>query len=395
MRRCLMARNDELAITQADVHVDSPIIGGRSGHAGDDPLAPLLGVSNMGGFRYLGSQKDMRMLVITTAGTDTDWPDSLDPETGIFTYFGDNKQPGRALHNTPRRGNEILRNLFSTPMNSYENRIRIPPVLVFQSTGIWRDMKFLGVAVPTIRPQDIDGPLVAVWRTRGTQRFQNYRAKFTILDIPVVPRAWINDIKEGQHFSKNAPSAWSAWVNEGAVHALVAPRTEKFRSKTMQLPADKDSQQLLELVHGHFRARPYDFEKFAADFLHLAIPGISAVEVTRPHRDGGRDAIGKLRVASGASSILIDFAMEAKCFATSHGVGVRHLSRLISRLRHRQFGILVTTSYLDMQAYKELIEDEHPIVVFSGVDIISVLRTNGQRDHRQLKSWLNAEYRTN
>jgi hypothetical protein len=33
--------------------------------------------------------------------------------------------------------------------------------------------------------------------------------------------------------------------------------------------------------------------------------------------------------------------------------GVREMSRLISRLRHRQFGVLVTTSYVDNQAYRE------------------------------------------
>jgi Restriction endonuclease len=44
------------------------------------------------------------------------------------------------------------------------------------------------------------------------------------------------------------------------------------------------------------------------------------------------------------------------------GVGVKELSRLISRLRHRQFGILVTTSYLGHQAYEELRSDRHPVL---------------------------------
>jgi hypothetical protein len=52
--------------------------------------------------------------------------------------------------------------------------------------------------------------------------------------------------------------------------------------------------------------------------------------------------------------IAVEFALEAKCYAPTHGVGVRETSRLISRLRHRQFGVPVTTSYLDDQAYREI-----------------------------------------
>jgi hypothetical protein len=54
-------------------------------------------------------------------------------------------------------------------------------------------------------------------------------------------------------------------------------------------------------------------------------------------------------------------------------VGVKKLSRLISRLRHRQFGILVTTSFLGHQAYQELRSDRHPVVVIAGADIAAIL----------------------
>jgi hypothetical protein len=51
-----------------------------------------------------------------------------------------------------------------------------------------------------------------------------------------------------------------------------------------------------------------------------------------------------------ADRIALDFALEAKYHAPENGVGVKELSRLISRLRRRQFGILVTTSFLGHQA---------------------------------------------
>lgn len=66
--------------------------------------------------------------------------------------------------------------------------------------------------------------------------------------------------------------------------------------------------------------------------------------------------------------------MEAKCYSDNNAVGVRQMSRLISRIRYRQFGVLVTTSYVDMQAYQEVIEDQHPILIVSKTDIAAILR---------------------
>jgi hypothetical protein len=64
------------------------------------------------------------------------------------------------------------------------------------------------------------------------------------------------------------------------------------------------------------------------------------------------------------------------------------MSRLISRLRHRQFGILVTTSYLDRQAYREIKEDGHPIIVVSAVDIVGILKKSGIATVRDLQAWV-------
>jgi len=83
---------------------------------------------------------------------------------------------------------------------------------------------------------------------------------------------------------------------------------------------------------------------------------------------GERDAIGQMRVGTGPSGILVDFALEAKCYSLPNAVGVRDMSRLISRLRHRQFGVLVTTTCVDLQAYKEIKEDQHPIVIVAAAD---------------------------
>ena len=66
---------------------------------------------------------------------------------------------------------------------------------------------------------------------------------------------------------------------------------------------------------------------------------------------------------------------------------VREISRLISRLRHRQFGILITTSYVDRQAYREIKEDGHPIIVVSAVDIIGIMKKSGIGTVNELQTW--------
>lgn len=115
---------------------------------------------------------------------------------------------------------------------------------------------------------------------------------------------------------------------------------------------------------------------------------VASVDVTRPTRDGGRDATGEYLIGPRSDPIRIDFALEAKCYAATNGVGVREISRLISRLRARQFGILVTTSYLADQAYQEIREDGHPIVVIRGNDIVEISSRVGFRTPTEVRTYL-------
>ena len=168
------------ALGNSDLHVDAVYQGGRRGNAGDDPLPKLLRVDSQGGFRYRGKVKgDLQMLVLTTSMNDHDWPDTFDVETGIFTYFGDNKKPGRDLHDTGRDGNLILKNIFEDGRAGESGRAGVPPIFLFASTGISRDVRFLGLAVPGASDLDASEELVAIWRNVKGERFQNYRARFT------------------------------------------------------------------------------------------------------------------------------------------------------------------------------------------------------------------------
>jgi len=380
------------SLADADLRVDATYQGGRAGNAGDDPFPRLLGVSNMGGFRYRGSLAKLDLVVLTSSLSDSEWPDALDQDTGVFTYYGDNKSPGQALHETPRNGNELLRRVFQLAHERPAGRREVPPILVFANTGQWRDVVFLGLAVPGTADLRLSEDLVAVWKSVGGKRFQNYRARFSILDVPVVSRSWIADIIAGNPHTSNAPAPWRAWIEGGHARALMANRSVEYRTKAEQLPHDVEDARVLKTVHEFLADRPHDFEACAAALARMLLPDITSLDLTRPSRDGGRDAIGQLRIGRGPTSILVDFALEAKCYSPSNSVGVREVSRLISRLRHRQFGILVTTSYVDTQAYREIKEDAHPIIVVAGLDVVELLRVNGHGSPHAATAWLSSEF---
>lgn len=364
-------------LNEVDLAVDESYGGSRNGNYSDDPLPQLLGVDNGAGFRHLGKRpevKTLKLLALKTDFSDIHWPDSLDRENGLFIYYGDKRVPGD-LHDTPRKGNLMLRNLFDEAHAQQESG-HFPPIFLFGNTGSYRDVRFLGLAVPGAAGMGGDDDLVAVWRTTSNQiRFQNYKSTFTVLDVAVVTRAWIRDIQAGNAVgSSHAPKPWLDWVKGRKFTPLLSQPINTFRTKQQQLPETAELKAYITLLHSFYKDDPYAFERCAMEIARLFMPNIHRWEITKPWRDGGRDALGTYRIGQGAGAIDVEFALEAKCYGLGTGVGVKPLARLISRLRHRQFGILVTTSYLDLQAYQELVADTHPVVVISAQDIAAKLK---------------------
>ncbi|WP_259463856.1 restriction endonuclease [Cupriavidus plantarum] len=378
------------SLDTVDLLVDQVYGGSRNGNSSDDPLPKLLNVDNGAGFRHLGQRpevKTLKLLVLKTSFSDVNWPDALNSENGTFVYYGDNRIPGD-LHQTPRQGNLMLRNLFDEAHQRLQSP-SFPPILLFGNTGVYRDVRFIGLAVPGAAGMGADDDLVAVWRTSGDGvRFQNYKATFTILDVPVVSRAWVKDIQVGKAIcSVHAPKPWLDWVGGRKFTPLKSAPASVIRSKQQQRPQTPELAAYAQLIYEFYKDNPYAFERCAMELARLFMPAIQTWEITRPWRDGGRDALGTYRIGHGAGAIDVDFAMEAKCYGMNNAVGIRPLSRLISRLRHRQFGILVTTSYLDLQAYQELVQDAHPVVVISSGDIATKLKERlGSLDN--VRIWL-------
>jgi len=380
-------------LSNADLVIDRVYRGGTSGGVGDDALARLLPVGNQGGFRYKGSVKDhqVKLVALYTTGEVQDWPDALDLTTGAYTYYGDNRRPGKKLHETPREGNQLLSDVFEWTHADATQRALVPPFLLFEKTGHGRDIRFRGVLAPGSDLLSPEEDLVAVWRSTSGKRFQNYQSHFTVLDIPIVSRTWITQLLAGDRLGTACPPVWRTWVESRTYKQLLAPPTTIVRSKEEQQPTPADAP-LLALVYEHFKDRPHDFEQFAADIWRIIARNVSRIDVTRPSRDGGRDAVGEYRIGPATDPVPIEFALEAKCYSSTNSVGVRETSRLISRLRHRQFGVLVTTSHVNKQAYTEIRDDGHPVVIMAGRDVVDALKKGGYDTVQRVTKHLDDAY---
>lgn len=359
-----------------------------------EPLAQLTGTGNQGGFRFSGSIASPNLVVLYTTMDEIDWPDHLDEESGMFTYFGDNRKPGYELHDrrAGRGGNEILRRSFELAHSGKDGRSQVPPFLIFSRTTRGRDVQFRGLAVPGAQHLDQSSDLVAIWKSADGKRFQNYRAIFTILDEPRLDRGWISELQAGVRNGGHCPGSWTNWVATGKAQVLRATKTTRIRSSEQQLGGPIRAE-MAHAIHRHFSPAPVRFEHFARDLVLLMDDRVVSLDVTRPTRDGGRDGVGLYRVGMPQNAITVDFAMEAKCYDPQRGLGVTVISRLISRLRHRQFGVLVTTSYLADQAYQEIVDDGHPIIVCAGGDMAELLQSKmGLNSGAEVARWLGERY---
>ncbi len=380
-------RFDEL--DNADLVIDAIYEGGTSGNAGDDPISRLMGCGNQGGFRQKGSLDDIKYCVLYSELSNREWPDELNSERGQFIYFGDNKKPGHQLHETNKKGNLILKNAFD--FLHLSNRNKIAPFFIFTKVaGAGRAVSFRGLAVPGASNIAQTDDLVAVWKSIDGERFQNYRAVFTILNESVIKREWIAALQKGGA-TQDVPPTFSKWAIGGKYDPLVAPPIVSYRTREQQVPQTQEGKKYIRLIKEYFanhKDGEYAFEKCASVIAQLMDPNIISCDNTRFWRDEGRDAIGVYRIGFGNAYTDVDFALEAKCYQLDSGCGVGDTSRLLSRLRHRQFGIFITTSYVASQAYQEIVKDRHPLLIIAAADIVQILVSKGITNEAILSQWL-------
>ena len=103
-------------LPDAPLLIDAVYKSGPDKNIKAEPLTRLFPkLANVGGFR-----KSLRadgsglpgFVVIVTSDKEPEWPDYLDVENGIFRYYGDNRSAGKDIHDTQKKGNELLRDVF-------------------------------------------------------------------------------------------------------------------------------------------------------------------------------------------------------------------------------------------------------------------------------------------
>jgi hypothetical protein len=390
-------------LANADLIVDAIYESGPKNDLSAEPIHLLLpGIGNMGGIRSGGRAGNRKYIVLYTTGDEKDWPDVIDTSRGMFTFFGDNRKAGKDLHDTPpAQGNRLLKELFESLHGNDITRSKIPPIFVFKKyplPGASRSVQFKGLVVPGYPTLSEKDDLVAIWKSNEGERFQNYKAMFSILNVAKIERKWIENLG-GSDTKYSQPDAWKVFLEAKKYELLTAEPTLKIRTVREQLPDTALKWSLLAKVWEVFGDNPRAFEFFATRIYQMLDSRVIVDEVTRGAVDGGRDAVGRYLIGRFEDPIYSEFALEAKCYKpafkegeTSNSVGVKEVSRLISRIKHREFGVLVTTSYIGAQAYTEVREDNHPIIFLTGRDIAEILIENGLNDEKTLSDWLGNQF---
>lgn len=391
-----MARNESNIVSYDDLDTanlvvdrvyEGKTVDGRS----RDPMSQLFKVGVQGGIRFKGSaaRNNLTLVVLYSTGDDPDWRDQLDVETGTLTYYGDNKKPGSELLKTHLSGNLAFKHAFELSRGAQVDREQVPPFFYFervQKAG--SRVRFRGLAVPggdTLAPgQDLEED----WWSKDHLRFQNYRARFTILDAPVIEHAWIDSILTGTGtLNRHCPEAWRKWVESRTYTPLLAPSTDVIR-KSPQLPDDALGIAILETLRNHFK----DAEKFS-EFARAVWNMLSVgSELGSPSEAiGGQALRGTHLTGPEGDPIGIRFVI-----AGLPGVDGRPITdvgrSLFSKLQHREFGVFVTLSWFDDGVYRDVRSDTHSIALICGRDVVETLRRSGLGDVTSVSEWLSSNF---
>ena len=217
-------------LTTAPLIVDAVYEGGNAPNLKSEVISKVLSaennkgitlkVHNTGGFRYRGQLPNPRVVALTSNSSEPAWPDNINPITSQLTYFGDNRSPGE-LHDTNLGGNQILADSFARFEQGSTARESLPVFLYFTKWSGF-SQEFRGLVVPGGTGVSEDDQLIAEWRTKNGSTFQNYKALFTVLNIPELSRQWITDLILGDDKLLNAPEIYRRWVATGEYEPLVS-----------------------------------------------------------------------------------------------------------------------------------------------------------------------------
>lgn len=233
-------------LRESDLVVGATYEWGPTNSTAHEPLKELLSIRSTGGFRPRkktgGKTWEYAFVVLYSTGSKKEWPDNLDLERGLFTYYGDNKKTTDEWRNT--LGNRILDYAFRMTQSS-ENRRKLYPFFIFTIVPNQRHARFMGVAVPGHPSISSDEELEIVEMPVGAGRFYNYKGVFSILNIPVVGRAFIEELLNGDLLGVEAPNAWKDWVENDEYDLLPTLQIIPRRTKITPVASDSEEEESL------------------------------------------------------------------------------------------------------------------------------------------------------
>lgn len=332
----------------------------------------------------------------------TPWEDIHRPDQGYCRYFGDAK-PG--LKNAEEYlGNRRMLDAFVLQSGTREDRLKAPPVLVFEAVPYGGRKKgqvmFNGLGV-IMRAE-----LVVQKEEKTSLTFANYVYEIALFDLSNenedLDWAWINARRDStvslDDCLKLAPSSWKKWVESGPAVLAGLRRnvlTRSVVSESMQRPRPGSKEdQILKGIYSYYTGKKHKFEALA-EFIAQSIfqeQGIhyQAGWITQSGGDGGIDFVGAIDVdPAGAMKSSKQVVLgQAKCEKLGKSTSGLHIARLAARLRRGWIGVYVTTSHFSLRVQREVLADRYPVVLVDGARVASIVRKHLSDNGLPLKSFL-------
>jgi hypothetical protein len=347
------------------------------------------GMLNSPGIRPLSFISDLKnfglpayLILVThekTSGSLNPWDDVIDLSNAEILYWGDAKNnETKALDDF--KGNKTLRQIYDYILSGQKNLV--PPILHFSKPAVGT-VKFNGLCVLN--------KLEISWFDDHGSPIRNYHAHLTILDCEKVSIKWLhsrvktdtpNQIDSHEH----CPEAWKSYKKGHKKPIDIWASRIRAESEQLPPPDSVDAKILLSLL----TLDSFAFEKVIVALFKELTDITHHISGTRATGDGGFDFFGTF-IFPRPTRYEISFRGEVKRYARSTSVDPKSVSRLVARLSRKEYGIFVTTSYFTKQAQREVLSDEYPIHLISGLDLVYMfkhLRLVSQGQIRQ--DWLEA-----
>jgi|TARA_B110000211_G_scaffold219152_1_gene264687 hypothetical protein len=340
---------------------------------------------------------------------DTPWKDTFDVNNGHIHYFGDNKNPNLAGHET--KGNKVLISALQSH-SSVKSEVRniAIPLIFYRSVTINNKKKgfieFNGFGI--IR----GAQLVTQYCQKTKRSFSNYQYDFVIFSMAdegeIFDWDWISARRNSglslAETNRLAPKSWQRWLShgEGVLDGCRrrVSRLYTLPSKAQQPTQGSEGALLLKQIYNFYYLKRSNFEALAALVTEKIIRdnggNYATGWVTDAGRDGGADFYGRLDIGNGFGKAKIILLGQAKCEKLGTPTGGNHIARTVARLKRGWIGAYVTTSYFSPDVQQEVIEDAYPLLLVNGDILVKtiqkIMHEQGWHSLEDYLRWVDGEY---